>query len=354
MPRNRLLALLAGLFIVDVLTLSYSAFKAPFPSYVPLGPPTAYRNIYIHVPIAEASLLILTVAAGTAAYYLYTGKQRSYKLMHSLIIVGLAYSVATLITGSLWARVSWGVAWNWDPRETSVFFLFIAYLVYLAVKASVKDPDRAPRISAAYALAAYATVPLSFLAPYISESLHPRVYETENFLVGIAGALFGIRTMIVIVTGLLFAYMYYREDIKVGARGARALAIVAVIAGILMLGYYSAPILKARGDNGVYGLVTEAVLQDDTLKFTVMISGGGKEQVVYRGEPPIEPVIVTVEGEEHVTITGNLVIALGERMQDRLVADYVKVVNHYCVIINSMIYLILFAALLILKSSKVA
>ncbi len=344
-----LLITLSVLLVIDVATLAFAVLKAPYPSYVPLGPPTAYRNIYIHVPVAEASLLILTVAAITAGYYLYTGKHRMYELMHSMILVGLAYSAATLITGSIWAKVSWGVAWNWDPRETSVFFLFVAYLVYLAIRASIKDPDRAPRISAAYAVAAWATVPLSFIAPYLSESLHPRVYETKGFLVGLAGALFGIRTLIVIVACALLAYLYYRRDIHVPRNLGLTLAAIAIMAAVVLGGYQALILSKAGSQGYYYGVVTEADIVDSSLEFKLRTPEGKELQVTYAGPPPIEPVSVEIDGEEHITLLSHLVLVKGVEAGGEVLADSITIINHNCVVVNTIIYLILLASLILIR-----
>ena len=342
-------AALTVFLFIDIVTLAFAVLKAPYPSYTPLGPPTAYRSIYIHVPIAEASLFILTVAAITAGYYLYTSKHKMFELMHAMVLVGLAYAAATLITGSIWAKVSWGVAWNWDPRQTSVFFLFVAYLVYLAIKASIKDPDKAPRISAAYAVAAWATVPLSFIAPYISESLHPRVYETKGFLVGLAGALFGIRTLIVIAICVLLAYLYYRRDIHVPRNLGLILAAITIITAVAF-GVHQALILSKAGSQGYYyGVVTDADIVGGSLEFKLRTPEGKELQVTYAGSPPIEPVSVEINGEEHITLLSHLVLVKGIETEGEVLADSITIINHNSVVVNTIIYLILLASLILMK-----
>ena len=81
----------------------------------------------------------------------------------------------TLVTGSLFANIMWGTWWNWDPRESSYLLLVFLYAAYLFLRSAVEDPDRRPRIAAAYALFAVVLMPfLTFVAPRITASLHPQ------------------------------------------------------------------------------------------------------------------------------------------------------------------------------------
>ena len=89
--------------------------------------------------------------------------------------IGLLFGVLTLITGSLFANIMWGSWWNWDPRESSYLLLVFLYAAYLFLRAAVEDPERRPRIAAAYALFAVVLMPfLVFVAPRVTASLHPQ------------------------------------------------------------------------------------------------------------------------------------------------------------------------------------
>jgi heme exporter protein C len=78
------------------------------------------------------------------------------------------------VTGSLWAKAMWHSYWNWDPRETSIFFLLLIYCAYLALRSAVEGEERRARLSAIYSIAAFVSVPfLMFVVPRIYFSLHP-------------------------------------------------------------------------------------------------------------------------------------------------------------------------------------
>jgi len=88
--------------------------------------------------------------------------------------LGLLFCVVATISGSLWAKAMWGAYWNWDPRETSIFFLLLIYFAYLALRSAVDEPQRRARLSAIYSVIAFVTVPfLIFVVPRLYFSLHP-------------------------------------------------------------------------------------------------------------------------------------------------------------------------------------
>ena len=135
------------------------------------------KIFYIHVPMAIVALGGFVAAAIMAIKHLRTGDRswdlRSYVAIHMSIIFGLA----VLITGSIWARASWGHWWVWDePVLVSFLIVFLLYCVYYPLRFSIEDPDRQARYSSVFAIAAGAFVPLNFAAVRLAEAYtHPRV-----------------------------------------------------------------------------------------------------------------------------------------------------------------------------------
>jgi len=88
----------------------------------------------------------------------------------------LLFCVIATVSGSVFAKATWGSYWNWDPRETSIFVLLLIYGAYFALRSSVDDPARRGSLAAVYGILAFITVPLLvFVAPRIPavQSLHP-------------------------------------------------------------------------------------------------------------------------------------------------------------------------------------
>ena len=98
---------------------------------------------------------------------------RSYVAIH----IAIVFAVGALITGSIWAKASWGHWWVWDePVLVSFLVVFLLYCVYYPLRFSIEDPDRQARYSSVFAIAAGAFVPINFTAVRMAESLiHPRV-----------------------------------------------------------------------------------------------------------------------------------------------------------------------------------
>ncbi len=135
------------------------------------------KIFYIHVPMAIVALCGFVAGGVFGIRHLRSGDRswdmRSYVAIHLSIILGLA----VLITGSIWAKASWGHWWLWDePVLVSFLVVFLLYCVYYPLRFSIEDPDRQARYSSVFAITAGAFVPLNFIAVRLAEEYtHPRV-----------------------------------------------------------------------------------------------------------------------------------------------------------------------------------
>jgi heme exporter protein C len=134
-----------------------AAFLWPEPAKGFLG--ESSRIVFFHVPCAWVSTLAFLVAAVYSLAYLRRGNPWHDDVAAAAVRIGLLFGVLTLITGSLFANIMWGTWWNWDPRESSYLLLVFLYAAYLFLRAAVEDPERRPRIAAAYALFAAVLMP---------------------------------------------------------------------------------------------------------------------------------------------------------------------------------------------------
>jgi heme exporter protein C len=133
--------------------------------------------------------------------YLRTRQERWDLRSYVGIHVGSIFGTLVLVTGSIWAHVSWGVWWNWSDRELNTFLiLFLYYCAYFMLRFSLEDGPRRAAYSAVYVLLGVGLIPLSFLAVRIAESLvHPTVFRLSGaampreflltFLVALVGML---------------------------------------------------------------------------------------------------------------------------------------------------------------------
>ena len=108
-----------------------------------------YRIIYFHIPAAITGMLGCFVALTLSALYLSTGNFRYDSLAASVVEVSLVFLLVTIFTGSIWARIIWGIWWTWDPRLTSFLVCILIYAGYLMLRRSVDEPTQRARLSAA-------------------------------------------------------------------------------------------------------------------------------------------------------------------------------------------------------------
>ena len=140
------------------------------------------KIFYLHVPLAITALVGFIVGGGFAVAHLRSGDSRwdaySYVSIHMSVIFG----VAVLVTGSIWAKASWGHWWVWDePTLVSFLIVFLLYATYYPFRYAIEDRERQARYASVFAITAGAFVPLNFVAVRLAQSLvHPRVFATAN------------------------------------------------------------------------------------------------------------------------------------------------------------------------------
>lgn len=163
--------ILRGLLLVWIATCIVLAFTwAPL---VPvLGETT--RVLYFHIPSAWVTVLALGWSMVASVMFLRTRKLSFDDHASTAAELGLLFCVSATISGAMWAKAMWGAYWNWDPRETSIFFLLLVYVAYLAIRGAVDEPARRARLSAVYSVVAFVAVPfLVFVVPRLYDTLHP-------------------------------------------------------------------------------------------------------------------------------------------------------------------------------------
>ena len=152
--------------------------------WVPTTPPPEgfrQRIFYLHVPVALTAYACFGWAAWKALRLLWTREERYDLESYTAVHIGVIFGVLTLVTGSIWARTSWGVWWTWSERQLVLFLiLFLFYSAYFMVRYSVDPGPRRANMSAVYALFGVVLIPVSILAIRLAENLiHPVVFTRD-------------------------------------------------------------------------------------------------------------------------------------------------------------------------------
>ncbi|HEY7830625.1 MAG TPA: cytochrome c biogenesis protein CcsA [Solirubrobacteraceae bacterium] len=188
--------------------------------YAPLEADQGFvqKIFYVHVPLAIVSLCGFVLGGLLAIQHLRTRDSRwdmrSYVAIHMSLILG----VGTLITGSIWAKASWGHWWVWDePTLVSFLIVFLLYATYQPLRFSIEDPERQSRYASVFAIAAGAFVPLNFAAVRMSTGyVHPRVLGDTSNLPGPMALTFLVSLL---AMALLYATLCKYEMTAKHARG---------------------------------------------------------------------------------------------------------------------------------------
>jgi heme exporter protein C len=218
---------LRGLGIATVAVMALALALVFF--YAPLEAEQGFlqKIFYVHVPLSIVALCGFVLGGLLAIQHLRTRDprwdMRSYVAIHTSLI----FAVGALITGSIWARGSWGHWWVWnEPTLVSFLIVFLLYATYQPLRFAIADSERQARYASVFAITAGAFVPMNFIAVRLSTAyVHPRVLgSTSNlpasmtftFLVSLLGI------------GLLYAtlckYELTAKHVRAQLRALRALA----------------------------------------------------------------------------------------------------------------------------------
>jgi heme exporter protein C len=173
---------LRGQAIITAATITV-AFTLVF-FYAPLDADQGFvqKIFYIHVPLAIVSLGGYILGALFGVMYLKTEERKWDMRSYCAIHMALIFSVGGLLTGSIWAKASWGHWWVWqEPTLVSYLIVVLLFATYQPLRFSIEDPERQSRYASVFAVTAGAFVPMNFIAVRLAaEYVHPRVLNLEG------------------------------------------------------------------------------------------------------------------------------------------------------------------------------
>lgn len=169
--------------IVAVLLVLYSisaGFLVPVP---PKGVvKETIRNLYFHVPMWFAMITLATISLVHAIRNLGNGKESSDIKSSQAAMASIPFSIIGLMTGSFWAKFTWGNFWVNDPKLNGVAVALLIYLAYFVLRSSITDEQKKARISAIYNIFAWVMLIVFVLVlPKFSDSLHPNNGNNVSF-----------------------------------------------------------------------------------------------------------------------------------------------------------------------------
>ncbi|MEO7079874.1 MAG: cytochrome c biogenesis protein CcsA [Flavobacteriales bacterium] len=132
------------------------------------------RNLFFHVPMWFTMMVLMTIAFWQSLVVLRTGNLAADSKALSAVDVSLLFAALGLITGSIWARATWGDWWTSDPKLNGAAVTVLIYAAYLILRGSVPDPHKRARLAAIYNIFAYVLMMVFIMVlPRLTDSLHP-------------------------------------------------------------------------------------------------------------------------------------------------------------------------------------
>jgi heme exporter protein C len=216
---------LRGLSLATISTISVALALVFF--YAPLDADQGFvqKIFYIHVPLAIISLCGFIFGGLLAIGHLRTGDRRWDMRSYVAIHMALIFGIGALITGSIWAKASWGHWWVWnEPTLVSFLIVVLLFATYQPLRFAIEDPERQARYASVFSIVAGAFVPLNFIAVRLAQQyVHPRVLTLTGgnlpgsmrltFLVSFAG--------IALLYTTLWKYEMAAKNARMQIRGLR-------------------------------------------------------------------------------------------------------------------------------------
>jgi heme exporter protein C len=161
--------------ILSFIFLLYT-FTAGFLGSVPAKPilNETIRNLYFHVAMWFSMMIFFIVSVVYSVKYLRHNRLKDDIYAVEYARTGIVFGLLGLVTGSVWAKYTWGAFWSNDPKQLGAAIALLIYLAYFVLRNSLTDMDKAARISAVYNVFAFAMLfPTIWIIPRLVESLHP-------------------------------------------------------------------------------------------------------------------------------------------------------------------------------------
>ncbi|MBX7226533.1 MAG: cytochrome c biogenesis protein [Chitinophagales bacterium] len=114
------------------------------------------RNLFFHVPMWFGMIFMTLTSVIYGMLYLNKGQIKYDVISSQLVTVGFIFGLLGLMTGSIWARVTWGAWWSFSEVKLNASAAgVLTYAAYFILRSSFEDDEKKARFSAVYNIFAF-------------------------------------------------------------------------------------------------------------------------------------------------------------------------------------------------------
>jgi heme exporter protein C len=118
------------------------------------------RIMYVHVPAAWWALALYALMALMSLIYVLARLPLASAWAEAMAPIGMGLCAASLITGAIWGKPTWGTWWVWDARLTSMLLLFVLYVGYVSLGQSGQFDEQRRRMASVAAIVGAINLPI--------------------------------------------------------------------------------------------------------------------------------------------------------------------------------------------------
>jgi len=133
------------------------------------------RNLFLHVPMWPTMFVSFLTSFVYSFRYLNKTDLLLDRKAETATQVGILFGILGLLTGSMWARFTWGAWWTFaEPKMNLAALGLMIFVAYFILRQAFDDPEKRAKVSAVYQIFATTTIPfLFYVIPRRMNSLHP-------------------------------------------------------------------------------------------------------------------------------------------------------------------------------------
>ena len=204
------------LAILSIITLAIGLTIVFFFSPDDYQQGSTVKIMYIHVPAAWIALMTFFIMT------IYSILSLAFKISFGFLVnkaiapIGATFTLICLISGSLWGKPMWGTWWVWDARLTSVFILFITYIIIIFIRPSFSNVEVGEKITAVFIIVGSINLPIIKFSVDWWNTLHQPAsiskLSSPSIDIGMLIPLI-IMTLAFVFIGLQIAFIRIRSEI---------------------------------------------------------------------------------------------------------------------------------------------